>query len=130
MLIPTSTKYALKRAVLLIKEVCKDSIVSSDIIDIYPKPIEDVQIILGFDNIEKIIGQKIEKEIVKKIISSLDIKINSITESNLGISIPSYRNDVTREADIIEEILRIFGYNNIESSKKINQSIKLDEEKL
>jgi len=73
------------------------------------------------DNIEKIIGQKIEKEIVKKIISSLDIKINSITESNLGISIPSYRNDVTREADIIEEILRIFGYNNIESSKKINQ---------
>jgi phenylalanyl-tRNA synthetase beta chain len=123
---PNITKYALKRAVLLIKEVCKDSIVSSDIIDLYPKPIEDVQIILGFDNIEKIIGQKIEKEIIKKIISSLDIKINSITESNLGISIPSYRNDVTREADIIEEILRIYGYNNIESSKKINQSIKLE----
>ena len=48
---------------------------------------------------------------------------NAITESNLGISIPSYRNDVTREADVIEEILRVFGYNNIESSKKINQFI-------
>ena len=124
---PNISKYALKRAVLMIKEVCKDSIVSSDLIDLYPKPIEDVQIILGFDKIKKIIGQKIDKEIIKNIISSLDIKINSITESNLGISIPSYRNDVTREADVIEEILRVFGYNNIESSKKINQSVKLDE---
>ena len=123
---PNISKYALKRAVLLIKEVCKDSSVSSDLVDLYPKPIEDVQIILGFDKIEKIIGQKIDKEIIKNIISSLDIKINSITESNLGISIPSYRNDVTREADVIEEILRVYGYNNIESSKKINQSIKLD----
>ena len=124
---PNISKYALKRAVLMIKEVCKDSIVSSDLIDLYPKPIKDLQIVLGFDKIEKIIGQKIDKEIIKNIISSLDIKINSITESNLGISIPSYRNDVTREADVIEEILRIYGYNNIESSKKINQSIKLEE---
>ena len=123
---PNILKYALKRAVLLIKEACKDSIVSSDLVDLYPKPIEDVQIILGFDKIEKIIGQKIDKEIIKNIISSLDIKINSITESNLGLSIPSYRNDVTREADVIEEILRVYGYNNIESSKKINQSIKLE----
>ena len=124
---PNISKYALKRAVLMIKEVCKDSIVSSDLIDLYLKPIKDTQIVLGFDKIEKIIGQKIDKEIIKNIISSLDIKINSITESNLGISIPSYRNDVTREADVIEEILRIYGYNNIESSKKINQSIKLEE---
>lgn len=120
---PNITKYALKRAVLMIKEICKNSIVSSDLIDLYPKPIEDIQIILGFDKVEKIIGQKIEKEIIKNIISSLDIKINSITESNLGLSIPSYRNDVNREADVIEEILRIYGYNNIESSKKINQSL-------
>ena len=124
---PNISKYALKRAVLMIKEVCKDSIVSSDLIDLYPKPIEDIQIILGFDKIENIIGQKIDKEIIKNIISSLDIKVNSITESNLGISIPSYRNDVTREADVIEEILRIYGYNNIQSSKKINQSVKLEE---
>ncbi len=124
---PNISKYALKRAVLMIKEICKDSVISSDLVDLYPKPINDIQIVLGFDKIEKIVGQNIDKEIIKNIISSLDIKINSITESNLGISIPSYRNDVTREADVIEEILRIYGYNNIESSKKINQSIKLEE---
>ena len=123
---PNTTKYALKRAVLMIKEICTGSIVSSDLIDLYPKPFEDTQIILGFEKIEKTIGQKIEKEVVKKIISSLDIKINSITESNLGLSIPNYRNDVKREADVIEEILRIFGYDNINSSVKINQSIILE----
>lgn len=123
---PNTTKYALKRAVLMIKEICTGSIVSSDLIDLYPKPFEDTQIILGFEKIEKTIGQKIEKEVVKNIISSLDIKINSITESNLGLSIPNYRNDVKREADVIEEILRIFGYDNINSSVKINQSIILE----
>ena len=123
---PNTTKYALKRAVLMIKEICTGSIVSSDLIDLYPKPFEDTQIILGFEKIEKTIGQKIEKEVVKNIISSLDIKINSITESNLGLSIPNYRNDVKREADVIEEILRIFGYDNINSSDKINQSIILE----
>ena len=123
---PNTVKYALKRAVLMIKEICNDSIVCSDLIDLYAKPFEDTQIILGFEKIEKIIGQKIEKEIVKKIISSLDIKINSITESNLGLSIPSYRNDVKREADVIEEILRIYGYDNINSATKINQSLILE----
>ena len=123
---PNTTKYALKRAVLMIKEICTGSIVSSDLIDLYPKPFEDTQIILGFEKIEKTIGQKIEKEVLKNIISSLDIKINSITESNLGLSIPNYRNDVKREADVIEEILRIFGYDNINSSVKINQSIILE----
>jgi len=123
---PNTTKYALKRAVLMIKEICDSSIVSSDLIDLYPKPFEDTQIILGFEKIEKIIGQKIEKEVIKNIISSLDIKINSITESNLGLSIPNYRNDVKREADVIEEILRIYGYDNIDSATKINQSIILE----
>ncbi len=127
---PNTTKYALKRAVLMIKEICKDSIVSSDLIDLYPKTLEDTQIILGFDKIQKIIGQKIEKETIKNIISSLDIKINSITESNLGLSIPHFRNDVKREADVIEEILRIYGYNNIESSKKVNQTIILNKENI
>ena len=127
---PNTIKYALKRAVLLIKEICTNSIVASDLVDLYPKIIEDTQIILGFEKIEKIIGQKIEKDIIKNIISSLDIKINSITESNLGLSIPAYRNDVNREADVIEEILRIYGYNNIKSSSKINQSIRLEKNNL
>tara|TARA_Y100000739_G_C20609128_1_gene467426 strand:- start:311 stop:2737 length:2427 start_codon:yes stop_codon:yes gene_type:complete len=123
---PAITKYALKRAALLLKDICKEALISSDIIDLYPKTIEDTQVILGFNKIQKTIGQHIEKEIVKNIISSLDIKINSITESKLGLLVPSYRNDVKREADVIEEILRIYGYNNIKSSNKINQSIKLE----
>ena len=120
---PSITDLALKRACILIKQICKNSMVSSDIIDVYPKKIEEKQIIIGFKNIENLIGKKIDREIIKGIITSLDIKIESITESNLGISIPAYRNDVTREADVIEEILRIYGYNNIESSKKINRSL-------
>tara|TARA_B100001093_G_scaffold461255_1_gene475569 strand:- start:263 stop:2680 length:2418 start_codon:yes stop_codon:yes gene_type:complete len=127
---PNITKYALKRAVLLIKEICPDSVISSDPIDLYPKKIEDTQIILGFDKIKRIIGQKIEKESIKNIISSLDIKINSITESNLGLSIPPYRNDVKREADVIEEILRVYGYNNVKSSIKLNQSLVLEKKNI
>ena len=62
-------------------------------------------------------------ETIKNILTSLDIKINSITETRLGLSIPYYRNDVTREADVIEEILRVYGYNNITSNHKLNSSI-------
>jgi phenylalanyl-tRNA synthetase beta chain len=127
---PNSTKYALKRAVLLIKEICPESVISSDLIDLYPKKIEDIQILLGFDKIKRIVGQNIEKETIKNIISSLDIKINSITESNLGLAIPPYRNDVKREADVIEEILRVYGYNNIKSSIKFNQSIVIEKKNL
>ena len=120
---PNITVLALKKACILIKQVCKGAMISSDIIDVYPTKIEDKQIIVRFENIENLIGKKIDKEIIKSIITSLDIKIDSVTESNLGISIPTYRNDVTREADVVEEILRIYGYNNIESSKKINRSL-------
>ena len=127
---PNLTKFALKRAVLLIKEICPESVISSDLIDLYPKKIEDTQIILGFDKIKRIVGQNIEKETIKNIISSLDIKINSITESNLGLAIPPYRNDVKREADVIEEILRVYGYNNIKSSIKLNQSIVIEKKNL
>ena len=120
---PNITKLAIRRACILIKEVCKDSMISSEIIDIYPKKIDDKKLLIRFDNIENLIGKKIDREIIKRIITSLDMKIESITESNLGISIPPYRSDVTREADIVEEILRIYGYNNIESSTKINRSL-------
>jgi phenylalanyl-tRNA synthetase beta chain len=61
----------------------------------------------------KIIGQELSKEIIKKILASLDIKVNSVTDAGLGLTIPSYRVDVQREIDVIEEILRVYGYNNI-----------------
>ncbi|WP_369049067.1 phenylalanine--tRNA ligase subunit beta [Tenacibaculum sp. UWU-22] len=121
----TQTEYALKRAALLIQQYAGGKL-SSDIIDIYPEKVEDFQVFLSFANIYKLIGQKISPETIKKILSSLEIKINSSTEAGLGLTIPSYRVDVQREADIIEEILRVYGYNNIEFSHKLKASITFD----
>ncbi|GAL72450.1 phenylalanyl-tRNA synthetase beta chain [Jejuia pallidilutea] len=119
---PNITEYALKRAALLIQELAGGDI-TSDIVDIYPKKIEDFQVRLSFENAKKIIGQEISKETIKSILTSLDIKVNNVTETGLGLTVPAFRNDVQREADIIEEILRVYGYNNINISKKLNASI-------
>jgi phenylalanyl-tRNA synthetase beta chain len=119
---PNITEYALKRAALLIQELAGGDI-TSDIIDIYPKKIEDFQVRLSFDNAKKIIGEEIPKETIKSILASLDIKVNNVTETGLGLTVPAFRNDVQREADIIEEILRVYGYNNISISEKLNASI-------
>lgn len=119
---PNLTEYALKRAALLIQEVAGGEI-TSDIIDIYPKKIEDFQVFLTFDKIKRVIGEDIPREIIKKILVSLEIKINNVTEAGLGLLIPSYRVDVQREIDVIEEILRVYGYNNIKFSQKLNATI-------
>ncbi|WP_028282964.1 phenylalanine--tRNA ligase subunit beta [Olleya marilimosa] len=119
---PKITEYALKRAALLIQEIAGGEI-TSDIADIYPNKIEDFQVRLSFEKATKLIGQEIPTETIKSILTSLDIKINSVTETGLGLTIPAFRNDVTREADVIEEILRVYGYNNIETSSKLNASI-------
>jgi len=124
----TLTKYALKRAALLIKEYAGGKM-GSDISDFYPEKIEDYQVFLSYENSYRLIGQEIPKETIKKILASLEIKINSETEGGLGLTIPSYRTDVQREADIIEEILRVYGYNNIEFSHKLNTSISFDSNK-
>jgi len=124
----TLTKYALKRAALLIEEYA-DGKMGSDISDFYPEKIEDYQVFLSYENAYRLIGQEIPKETIKKILASLEIKINSETEGGLGLTIPSYRTDVQREADIIEEILRVYGYNNIEFSHKLNTSISFDSNK-
>ena len=119
---PNSVVYALKRAALLIQELAGGKI-TSEVNDLYPKKIEDAQIFLSFENVTKLIGEEIPQETIKSILSSLDIQINNATESALGLTVPAYRNDVLREADIIEEILRVYGYNNIIFSKKLNASI-------
>jgi len=106
----------------LITEIAGGEI-SSNVVDIYPKKIEDHQVFLHFDNATKLIGQEIPRETIKEILTSLDIKINNVTESGLGMTIPAYRNDVTREADVIEEVLRVYGYNNIDFTQKLNASI-------
>lgn len=119
---PNITEYALKRAAILIKELAGGEI-TSDITDIYPKKIDDFQVRLSFENAKKLIGEEIPKEIIKRILTSLEIKVNNVTETGLGLTVPAYRNDVTREADIIEEILRVYGYNNIKTTEKLNASI-------
>jgi phenylalanyl-tRNA synthetase beta chain len=120
-----STEYALKRAALLIEEYAGGKL-ASDVSDFYPVKFEDFQVFFSYENAYRLIGQEIEKEAIKNILASLEIKINSETESGLGLTIPSYRADVQREADIIEEILRVYGYNNIEFSHKLNTSISFD----
>jgi phenylalanyl-tRNA synthetase beta chain len=116
------TEFAIKRAALLIKEIAGGEI-TSDIVDIYPKKIEDFTVFLNFDKTTKLIGQELPKETIKKILASLDIKVNSVTDKGLGLIIPSYRVDVQREVDVIEEILRVYGYNNIDFTKKLNATV-------
>jgi phenylalanyl-tRNA synthetase beta chain len=119
---PNITQYALKRAALLIQETAGGEI-TSDIEDQYPKKIEDYSVFLSFENVNRVIGQEISKETIKKILVSLDIKISNMSEKGLGLVIPVYRVDVEREIDVIEEILRIYGYNNIGFTQKLNASI-------
>jgi phenylalanyl-tRNA synthetase beta chain len=119
---PTITEFALKRAALLIKEVAGGEI-TSDIIDIYPKKIEDFPVFLSFEKTTKLIGQELPKETIKRILASLDIKVTTVSDAGLGLIIPSYRVDVQREVDVIEEILRVYGYNNINFTKKLNATV-------
>ena len=119
---PTITEYALKRAALLIQEVAGGEI-TSDIINLYPKKIEDFSVFLNFSKVAKIIGEELPHDTIKKILVSLDIKVNSVSDAGLGLTIPAYRVDVQREIDVIEEILRVYGYNNINFSKKLNATV-------
>lgn len=119
------TEYALKRAALLIEEYAGGKL-ASDVSDFYPVKFEDFQVFFAYKSAYRLIGQEIPKDTIKNILASLEIKINSETESGLGLTIPFYRTDVQREADIIEEILRVYGYNNVEFSHKLNTSISFD----
>jgi len=128
-----NTPWALKRASLLIKELAGGS-VSSDIIDIYPERIEKVSLSVTYSNIKRLIGNNIDKKLIKKILESLDFDISSESSDGLNVVVPSYRVDVRREADVIEEILRIYGYNNIVIGNKVNSTLsyieKPDNEKI
>jgi len=119
---PTITILALKRAAMLMKELAGGKI-ASDIVDVYPSPIEPCRVELCYSNIDRLIGKKIEHNHIIKILKSLEFEILHENEHGLKVLVPSYRVDVTREADVIEEILRIYGYNNVEISEILHGSI-------
>jgi len=117
-----AVEYALKRAALLIQEVAGGEI-TSDLVDLYPKKTKDYQVFLTFEKIDKLVGEVIPRDTIKSILTSLDIKVKNMSESGLGLTIPFYRVDVQREVDVIEEVLRVYGYNTISYKEKLNASI-------
>ncbi len=119
---PNIVIYALKRAALLIKELAGGKI-TSDIIDIYPAPVKDFEVEVKYSHIDRLIGKAIGKENIKKILTALEIKIVNESETTLLLHVPPYRVDVRREADVIEDILRIYGFNNIEVPSKVNSTL-------
>ncbi|NVO02755.1 MAG: phenylalanine--tRNA ligase subunit beta [Bacteroidetes bacterium] len=129
---PNITIYAAKRAASLIKEIAGGEI--TDLVDIYPKPIENFKVEINYSNVFRLIGKEIDKDLIKKILISLEIVILLETENGLMLSIPPFKVDVQREVDVIEEILRIYGYNNVETPHKIRLSLNnfegVDREKM
>jgi phenylalanyl-tRNA synthetase beta chain len=116
------TIYALKRAALLIQEVAGGTI-SSEIQDFYPNPVKGFPVELSWFNIKRLIGKDLGKETIKEILHTLDITIENETNRGLSVLVPTYRVDVKRECDVIEEILRMYGYNNIEIPTHVSSSV-------
>ena len=119
---PNITIYALKQAALLIKELAGGT-VSMDIVDVYPAPIADFKVELKYDYVNSLIGKEIPAETVKNIVTSLEMKIESETAEGITLSIPPYRVDVQRPCDVVEDILRIYGYNNVEIPLALKSSL-------
>ena len=119
---PNITIYALKQAALLVKELAGGT-VSMDIVDVYPNPIADFKVELKYDYVNSLIGKEIPAETVKSIVSSLEMKIEEEAAEGITLSIPPYRVDVQRPCDVVEDILRIYGYNNVEIPLALKSSL-------
>ncbi|HEY4326024.1 MAG TPA: phenylalanine--tRNA ligase subunit beta [Mucilaginibacter sp.] len=119
---PNMTVFALKRAALLIQQVA-GGLISSDISDHYPNPVKPFEIEVTYKNIDRLIGKAIPHGEIKAIIQALDIEVVGETGEGLSLKVPPYRVDINRDVDIVEEILRIYGYNNIEIPTQIRASL-------
>ncbi len=130
---PNITVYALKRAAMLIREIAGGKI-SSEIVDVYPEPVSDWDVTLTWDYLNKLIGKTLPKELVKKILNSLDIRVEKDSGDEMQLKVPPYRVDVQRPADVVEEILRVYGYNQVEISDSLHSTLsyihKPDKEKV
>lgn len=119
---PEMTVEALKRAALLIKQIAGGTI-ASDIVDIYPNPVEHSKLDLKFNDVDKLIGEAIPRDIIKEILIMLQVEIVEENEYGYLVSVPPFKVDVKTTADMVEEILRIYGYNKIESGTEMRSSI-------
>ena len=127
---PNGVIYALQQAALLCKELAGGKI-SMDICDVYPEPIENARVSLKYDYVNSLIGKTIPVETVKSICQSLEMKVLSETAEGIELEVPAYRVDVTRPCDVVEDILRIYGYNNVEIPTQLKSSlvVKGDEDR-
>lgn len=125
---PNCTVDVLKYATLLIQEIAGGK-VSCDIVDVYPKEIEPARVELTYQKINALIGMDLEKEVVKTILCGLEMKIVNETESGLVVDVPTYRVDVQRDVDVIEDLLRIYGYNQVPMGTSVKSSISYSTKK-
>ncbi|MXS71869.1 phenylalanine--tRNA ligase subunit beta [Flavobacteriaceae bacterium W22] len=116
---PNITRTVVTHAIKMIEDLAEGKL-TGELLEEYPKKIEDQYIILRFSKIEQILGTKIHREKVKEILKALEIQVLNEIQNGFEISVPAYRADVTREIDVIEEILRIYGYNKIDAPQKIS----------
>lgn len=119
---PTNTIYVLKRCALLIQEVAGGQI-SSEIVDVYPQEVKPFEVEVSLRKINSLIGKEIGKENIETILNALEMKIVSRTEEGYVLHVPAYRVDVQRDVDVIEDILRIYGYNNVEIGETLKSNL-------
>lgn len=119
---PNNTVYVLKRAAMLIKEIAGGTIEGA-IRDVYPTPIERPKVTLSYPKMASLVGKEIPKESVRNILQSLEMEVENETGDELQLRIPTYRVDVMRDVDVIEDILRIYGYNNVEISDSLKANL-------
>ena len=127
---PNGTIYALQQAAILCQELAGGK-VSMDIVDVYPKPIRNAVVDLSFDYVNRLIGKELSSGVIKFICRVLDMEVKYENEQSLTLEIPAYRVDVQRPCDVVEDILRIYGYNNVEIPTQLKSSlvIKGDEDR-
>ena len=119
---PNGTIYALKQAALLCKELAGGK-VSMEIKDIYPEPLPNFNVDLKYDYVHQLIGKEIPHDTIKSIVTSLEMVIKAENAEGLQLEVPAYRVDVQRPCDVVEDILRVYGYNNVEMPEQLKSSL-------
>ena len=121
---PNGTIYALKQAAILCKQLAGGK-VSMEIKDVYPNPMADARVQLNYEYVDRLIGKEIGHDMIKAIVESLEMKVVEETAEGLLLDVPAYRVDVQRPCDVVEDILRIYGYNNVEIPTQLKSSLTI-----